>query len=283
MNSHTNRRGDGRDVPHRPVPAVPIQEDDIAAAMGDAAGDSLREENQRLAEAGRQRRLLENLFAEDPRRQFAALRQLEASTSVTTVQYERIRELRRQSPHLLIADQAEKLLHEKPRDGQEAISEHTRREVASLIEAQEERQRRRHARTAGAAATMHLSVVSLVGWIAAALAAGCAVGVLTSYAILPRQPAVRERSAEVYVDPRSGDLLCVDPGDAGEEPQPTPAAGYVPAFYCWKCRQWLPIRKPQKAGDSAAGPRQSLVERPLAPNDERSRKSRGISLPARAR
>lgn len=267
MKPHQNRHGGGHAAPQRPVPAIPLGDAEIADAMNDPAGESLRRENQRLAEAGRQRGLLEALFSDDPRRQFAALRRLQTLPAITATQYERIRELRRDSPHLLIAEQAEKLLHEKPRDAPEAISASTRREVASLIQAQEERQRRRQARGAGVAPALYLSVASLAGWAACILAAGCLLGGLLAYAVLPRQPVVREEPAEVYIDPRSGNLLCVD--QASDEQTSQPTAGYAPAYYCWRCRQWLPVRRPQKPGETLAGPRQSLVERPLAPKDER--------------
>ncbi len=276
MQSHANEHGDGQSAPRRPALSVPLQEDDIAAALHDPSGDNLRRENQRLAKAGRQRGILEGLFSEDPRRQFAALRQLAASPAITGTQYERICEIRRETPHLVVAEQAEKLLHEKPRDVQEAISEDTRREVAALIRAQEERQQRRLASAArvSTAASFSFSGVSLACWLACALAAGCLLGGLTTYRFLPRSQVTFEKSSEVYIDPRSGNLFCADAGNGEEPSTSSPEAGYEPAFYCWKCRQWLPVRKPRKAGESIEGPRQSLVERPLVPKDDRSRNKR---------
>lgn len=271
MKPRTNYRGDGRGASHRPVPAVPNPDDEIADAMRDPGGERVRRESQRLAEAGRQRAILEGLFSDDPRRQFAALRRLEAIPSITAAQHERIRELRQESPHLLIAEQAEKLLQEKPHDAQEAISEQTRREVASLIRAQEERQRRRHAKAASANSAVYLSVASLIGWGTCALALGCLLGGLTTYVMLPRQAVVREKSAEVHIDPRSGNLLCVDEASGDETSDRAASSGYYPAYYCWKCQQWLPVRRPQKPGESIAGPRQSLVERPMVPKDDRIR------------
>jgi hypothetical protein len=44
---------------------------------------------------------------------------------------------------------------------------------------------------------------------------------------------------------------------------------YQPAFYCWQCRQWLPVKNPRKPGTAADGPVQSLSDRPIVPQMNR--------------
>jgi hypothetical protein len=233
--------------------------------LRDHQGDDLRLHNERIAEASRQRRLLDGLFSDDPRRQYAALRHLELAEAISDRVYERIRAIRSDTPHLLIAETAAKLLEEKPRDIQDHISEQTRREAGALIEAQEERERQRLRRAAKEPSVIQLPSGSLVRWLTCAVAAGGLFGGLGAYAMLPRRETQRAAPAEVYIDRRSGALLSMD-GDAAEDSSPrVPESGYEPAYYCWKCKQWLPQRKPQKSAGSIEGPRQSLADRPLNP------------------
>jgi len=251
----------------------PVDEDQVAGMLSDRDGEDFRRHNERIAEAARQRQVLAGLFSEDPRRQYAALRQLESAEAISERLYERVREIRSDTPHLLIAEAAATLLERKPREFRSHISEQTRREVAALLDAQEERERRRLRTTAKEAAVIRVPGRSLAAWLAIAVGLGGLLGGIAVYALLPRDEVEQAAPGGVYLDKRSGTLLNVD--DATDDTsQRASEGGYEPAYYCWKCKQWLPVRKPQGPGATLDGPRQALADRPLTPKTNRNPKGR---------
>lgn len=243
----------------------PLDEESIAASIGEAGtADPRRLDAQFNARKQRTQTLAKLLFSDDPRHQYAALRQLEKELEMSDAQQDRVREIQDQTSHLVIAELARRLLVEKRSARPFAISDRTRREVATLWKAQEELERRRRQQAAREVALVQLSRSTVGRWLACAAIAGGLLGSAATFFAAPRQQERQAAPAEVFIQPRSGELICVEQDSAQDSPPADDRAGFEPAYYCWKCRQWLPVRSPHQPRHAIEGPRQALSARPLA-------------------
>jgi hypothetical protein len=211
----------------------------------------------------------ENLFSEDPRRQYAALKELEAAAAITKAQYDRIHEIRWATRHLALAELAEKILREKRFLG--PMSMDARQEILELLRQCERQQRARILKALEENPAIALRRTVLARWLIAAALGGFLLGGGLAYRFAPSGAPRDSPPAEAYIDTRTGKLISAD-----SLPDKHAAAGgkdgnYQPAFYCWKCRQWLPIKKPQKHDSSLSGPLQAISERPVVPPSNRNR------------
>lgn len=204
------------------------------------------------------------LFSNDPRQQYAALRQLVSASEVTDSHLERVEEIRRQTVHLLIAELAERVLEDKRQRRPAAISDRSRQEVAALLRAQDERDRQRQQRASREGRAVLGSGVALFPWLLCATLVGGAVGAMGTYWLTPRHEAHQATTAAVLIHPRSGELLCVEDTPAATASPDADRTGFEPAYYCWKCQKWLPVRNPRQPAQGIEGPRQALSARPMA-------------------
>lgn len=235
-----------------------------APCDGPGAGQAGKEAPSRPREshsAIRRRAVTEHLFSADAKKQFAALKAMAAANGISRRQYHRIDEIRRTTSHLLIAELAEHLLHDKVRPDQ--ISVEARREAISLFEESEELRRRRLLQMAQKPPEITLARKLLVRWLAGAVAAGFLLGAVLAYLALPRASAHAVSEADTaYIDTRTGRLASFGSESEKAEAQRGDADGhYRKAYYCWKCRQWLPLSAPKKSGDATALSAQALSDR----------------------
>lgn len=259
---------------HLPATRVsPLDEESIAASIGEAGtADPRRLDAQFDTRKQRKQTLAKRLFSDDPRQQYAALRQLEKEPEMSDAQQDRVREIQDQTSHLVIAELAQRLLVEKRSARPFAVSDRTRREVATLWKAQEERDRRRRQQAAREAVLVQLPRSTAGRWLACAAIAGGLLGSAATFFVAPRQQERQAAPAEVFIQPRSGELICVEQDSAQGSPPADDRAGFEPAFYCWKCRQWLPLRSPHQPRHAIEGPRQALSARPLATEQAKEQK-----------
>lgn len=263
MKSHLHHRRRG---PEKRTGAASAPRDGHAAdGSGKAEEDpSSRPEHQ--ATAARRRTIAEYLFSLDAKKQFAALKVLATTTGITRRQYHRIEEVRRTTSHLVIAELAERLLRDKA--SPDGISTATRREVMSLLQESEEHQRRRLLQSSHKPPEITLARTLLVRWLACAIVIGFVLGGLLVCLFLSRGVVHAVSEADTaYIDTRTGRLASL--GSESEKAASRRGGAespYQPAYYCWKCRQWLPLAVPKKGGDSATGPAQALSDRPAGGN-----------------
>jgi len=263
MQSPADDGGGGFDEHRRAAPAVPSDEDNAASRSAKSKGNQSPGSN--VADGSLQRggKLDEDLFSADARRQYVALKELEGSTTLTKVQYDRIHHIRWATRHLAIADLAETLLRDKRPFG--PISTNTRREIAALIQQCERHEREQLLKTLREDPAVELPRAAFARWLVSAALAGFVLGGGLAYLLAPKGAAPDSRPAEAYIDTRTGEVVAVDADSENDRERQGDVSNYQPAYYCWKCRQWLPVRNPQKHAPSPAGPMQTLSDRPVVP------------------
>ncbi len=243
-------------------PGKQVSEDAVLQMIGESSGEHVRRRSQSILDAARHAAMVEGLFSENPNQQFAALRALESASSLSAAQYERLCALRSESPHLPIVELAQRLLEEKPHEVPSPFSADTRREVAALVEAVEERIRRRP-RPMRSIPLVQLTPWAFGVWVGAAALIGCLGAAVTLWLFSRGAESPAAAAGQVYIDRRSGALVYLDRNPAEAEAGQAVPQNLEPAYYCWKCKQWLPVRNPQRVGDTIEGPRQSLLDRPV--------------------
>jgi hypothetical protein len=202
----------------------------------------------------------DKLFSEDARRQYAALKELEASTTITKVQYDRIHDIRWATRHLALAELAERLLKERRFPGPIVTDAH--QEILALIRQCERQQRERLFKAMQEDPVIAFPRATLARWAVAAVLAGFVLGGGLAYLLVRKGGPPESRPAEAYIDTRTGELISADSESEKHQTHTGAEGPCQPAFYCWKCRQWLPVKNPQKHDASVAGPVQALSDRP---------------------
>lgn len=201
----------------------------------------------------------ENLFANDARRQFFALKKLDGAEGLTKAQQARIHELRRNTRHLAIAELCDRLVRE-PRF-QSGVSHETQREVSTMIQRSERQQREQSKNAARETTASALTGTMVAAWLATGLLVGLLLGGGLTYGRVSQPADCVARPTGAFFDTRTGDLV-----SGGETAIPSSESRFLqPAFYCWKCRQWLPTQNqnPQHHGPALVGPSQALTNRPV--------------------
>ncbi len=107
---------------------------------------------------------------------------------------------------------------------------------------------------------------ALARWLVSAALAGFVLGGGLAYLFVPKGAPRDSRPAEVYIDTRTGQLISADSESEKHRAGTGKQDDYQPAFYCWKCRQWLPVKNPQKNGASTASPVHAISNRPISPH-----------------
>ena len=206
----------------------------------------------------------ENLFSEDARRQYAALQgagirdgdyQGEVLTASTTFagQHGTLRSLNwpRGSS--------------KKKRSPGPISKDTRQEILSLIRQCEQQQRQRLLKTMQEDPAIGFPRAAVARWLVFAALAGFVFGGGLAYLLVPKSGRPDSRAAEAYIDTHTGKLVSLDSESEKHLAAAVERGDYQPAFYCWNCRQWLPVKNPQKPGTSVGRPPNALLNRPVAP------------------
>ena len=80
-----------------------------------------------------------------------------------------------------------------------------------------------------------------------------------------RQASPVAAPAEAYIDTRTGSLVSLDDSCKDSQTRQGETSVCQPAYYCWKCRQWLPVKNPQKNGASVVTV-QAISNRPINPH-----------------
>lgn len=223
------------------------------------ADQSLRVEQSPVA-SQQPKKPMDELFSGDARRQYVALKELlGGSTAITKIQYDRIQELRWATRHLAIAELAGTILHEKPSPN--AISAATHREVTALIQQCDEQQRQQRRKAMDEKPVIPLTRALLVRWLASAAVAGLLLGGVLMYLSTPQGGQPVAKPAEAYINPHTGSLVSANSESEKDQASSEGTNNCQPAFYCWKCRQWLPVKNPRSQEVSLGGPLQALSAR----------------------
>ena len=208
MQSPADDRGGGFDEHRRAAPATPSVGDDAASRLRKLNGSGPPKPNGPSPSSQQRGKLDENLFSEDARRQYAALKELESSTAITKVQYDRIHDIRWATRHLALAELAERLLKEKRSPG--PISTDAHQEILKLIRQCERQQRERLFKTMQedpVIAFPRVTIGPLAGFCRASrLCARRRLGVSASAKGGPPD----SRPAEAYIDTRTGQVISED-------------------------------------------------------------------------
>jgi hypothetical protein len=257
-------RGSGCDEHRRAAPAVPFDRNEAAEFSGKSKGDQSPRSKVPTASPQQRGKLDANLFSEDARRQYAALKELEASTTITKVQYDRIHDIRWATRHLALAELAESLLKKKRSPG--LISTDAHQEILALIRQCERQQRERLFKAMQEDPVIAFPRAALARWAFSAVLVGFVLGGGLAYLLVRKGGPPDSRPAEAYIDTRTGELISTDSESQKHQAKTGTEGHYQPAFYCWKCRQWLPVKNPQKHDASVAGPVQALSDRPITPH-----------------
>lgn len=220
-------------------------------------------ENGSSVSAKRRGKLDENLFSDDPRKQYVAIKELETSATISRARYDRIHNIRWSTRHLALAELAERVL-EKRRPAS-PVPTATHQEIMSLVRQCERQQRQRLFQALQEDPEVALPRGALTRWLIGAAVAGFVLGGVMTYLLVPRGKHTETKAAEAYIDARTGDVTSAEPDAQGRQAGPAGIGDYEPAYYCWKCRKWLPVKNPQKQAAPVAGPLQALSDRPLAP------------------
>jgi len=182
---------------------------------------------------------------------------------ITKVQYDRIHDIRWATRHLALAELAERLLKEKRSPG--PISTDASLEILKLIRLCERQQRERLLKTMQEDPEIAFPRVTLVRWLVSAVLAGLVLGGGLAYLLVPKGGPRDSRPAEAYIDARTGQVISEDSDSQQHGTGAGKANDYQPAFYCWKCRQWLPVKKPQNHDQPVEGPLRAFSDRPASP------------------
>jgi hypothetical protein len=257
-------RGNGFDEHRRAVPVVPFDRNATAEFSGKSMGDQSSKSTAPTAFPQQRGKLDDNLFSEDPRRQYAALKEMEASTAITKARYDRIHDIRWTTRHLTLAELAERLLKEKRSSG--PISKDTHQEILSLIRQCERQQRQRLLKALQEdPAITRFPRAAVARWLALAALAGFVLGGGLAYLLVPRGGRPDPRVSEAYLDTHTGKLIAVDSESEKHLAAALAKGDWQPAFYCWNCRQWLPVKNPQKPDTPLGRPPHALLNRPITP------------------
>jgi hypothetical protein len=243
MQSPADNCGSGLDGHRRAAPAVPFDKDETAPPQ-------------------QRGKLDENLFSEDARRQYAALKELESSTAITKARYDRIHDIRWTTRHLALAELAERILKEKRPAG--PISADVHQEILSLIRQCERQQRQRLLKSLQEDPVIAFCRRAMTRWLVSAALAGFVLGGGLTYLLVSKGGPPDARAVEAYLDTRTGNVISADSPSEKHQAGGVGRGDCRPAFYCWNCRQWLPVKRPQKPGASADVPMQALLNRPIA-------------------
>ena len=182
------------------------------------------------------------------------------STAITKHAVWRIHAIRWATRHLTLAELADKLLKERRFSG--PLSTDAHKEILALIRQCERQQRERLFKEMQEDPVIAFPRAALARWLVSAVLAGFVLGGGLAYLFVPRGGAPGSTSAEAFIDTRTGQVVSVDSESEKHRACAGKEGDYQPAFYCWQCRQWLPVKNPQKPEASAAGPVQSLSNRP---------------------
>jgi hypothetical protein len=205
-------------------------------------------------------KLDEALFCDDPRRQYAALKELESTPAISKSRYDRVREIRWATRHLALAELAEKILQEKK--SSDPGSTDTHQEILKLIRQCERRQLDRLVKAMREDPLIAFPRETLVRWLECALLAGVVLGAGLAFLFAPQGRTTDAMPAEAYIDIRTGELVAAEAASA-QRPGGSPKDEHCqPAYYCWKCRQWLPVRNMQNQGTARTGPLRAASDRP---------------------
>ena len=118
-----------------------------------------------------------------------------------------------------------------------------------------------------------ISLALLIRWLVSAALAGVAVGSVLAYLVMPRGGAGNSKLAEAYIDTRTGKVISADSRSGKHQTASAEQGYYQPAFYCWKCRQWLPVENPQKREVPRGGAARAMSARPAAPRPHQNRRT----------
>ncbi len=245
----------------RADPVVPPARDNVALGSGNSPQDRSPNANGVSTSAQRRAKLDENLFSTDPRRQYAALKELQTSMAIGKARYDRIHNIRWSTRYLVLAELAEKLLKEKRSVGPAPTNAH--QEIMTLIRQCERAQRQRLLQALQEDPEIAMPRATFVRWLVSAALAGFLLGGVLAYLLVPDGRPPDSKTAEAYIDTRTGNVISADRDSQGNQAGAAGEGDYEPAFYCWNCRKWLPVKNPQKHAAPVAGPLQALSDRPI--------------------
>ena len=267
MQSPADDRGGGFDEHRQAAPAVPSDGDKATSSSGKSKVDHSPKPNGSSPSSERRGKLDEYLFSEDARMQYAALKELVDSTAITKTQYDRIHAIRWATRHLALAELADRLLKERRFSG--PLSTDAHKEILALIRLCERQQRERLFKEMQEDPIIAFPRASLARWLVSAVLAGFVLGGGLAYLFAHKGGSPGSTPAEAYIDTRTGQVVSVDSESEKHRAGAGKEGDYQPAFYCWQCRQWLPVKNPRKPDTAANGPVQSLSDRPIAPQMNR--------------
>jgi hypothetical protein len=266
MQSPADDRGCGFDEHRRAAPAGPFGRNQTAEFSGTSRDDQSPKSKVATASPQQRGKLDENLFSEDARRQYTALKELESATAITKARYERVHDIRWTTRHLALAELAERLLKEKRPPG--PISKDTHQEILALIRQCEQQQRQRLLKSLQEDPAIGFPRAAVARWLVSAALAGFVFGGGLAYFLVPKRGQPDSRAAEAYIDTHTRNLISPDSDSEKHLAAAVKSGDYQPAFYCWNCRQWLPVKRPQQPGASVGRPPQALLNRPVAPQSQ---------------
>ena len=181
--------GSGLGDDRRTAPAAPS----AAAGATLQSGSPRSNKSPRPASATvpqeRRKRLDEDLFSEDARRQYVALKELTTATAITKAQYDRIHAIRWATRHLALAELAERLLRVKRSLGPTPADAH--QEIVELIRKCVQQDRARLLKAMQEDPVIVLSRGSVVRWLISVALAGIVLGGGVTYLLAQGQTARR--------------------------------------------------------------------------------------------
>ncbi len=256
-------RGSGFEELRRAAPVPPSTHGGATSRSGELNDGPSPNPGGPSRSAQEREKLDEKLFSEDPRKQYAAFKELsESAKTITKAQYDRIHDIRWATPHLALAELGEKLLREKRSCG--PASTDTQREILTLIRQCDQQYRERLLKAMQEDPAIGFRQAVLRRGLVAAALAGFLLGSGLAYLLLPKGRTPDSGRAEAYVDTRTGQLISTSSQSEKQLAAALSRGDCQPAFYCWKCRQWLPVKNPEQQVTTVAGPIRA-IHRPIIP------------------
>jgi hypothetical protein len=208
----------------------------------------------------------EDLFSENGENQYRALKAIANADDITVEQYDRLQDIRYSTSRQDTAELAGKILRKQAEPS--TIARIVLREVFALVLRDRPRNHRLLFATSRESLTINPAGASFMRQLVFTALASFVLGSMFTYVVIPRRERSSMETGTAYIDTRTGQLVSMDSESSRDRARQENSGNYQPAFYCWKCRQWLPVKNPKSHGTSVTGPLQAVADRPTSPRQK---------------
>jgi hypothetical protein len=156
---------------------------------------------------------------------------------------------------------AERLLRVKRSLGQMPADAH--QEIVELIRKCVQQDRARLLKAMQEDPVIVLSRGAVVRWLISVALVGIVLGGVLTCLLVRKGKPPDATPAEAYINVRTGELVFASSDTDKHQAGADKGGDCQPAFYCWKCRQWLPVKNPENRDTTVVRPVRVPPNRPV--------------------